>query len=435
MVNDRLALAARPTLSAWIGEYDEIEREYRDSLAAQGVDFAPSRRGEAEIEAAKDRLRAKGACFRNGGASIATGPLSSACRACSNDLGSKTFVLSMRCNRDCYFCFNANQDGEPGRPSPGEAWRDEWSEFAASCERVTHVGLSGGEPLLHKRESVEFVRTVRDACPDAHVRLYTAGDFLDEPILEELRDAGLRELRMSIKLDVLDADASDGIVEAAVGKLALAQRFVPDVLVEMPAIPGTGEAMRRLLDRLDGIGTFGVNLLEFGFPMSDWSAFRERGFEVRNPPFAIPYDYSYPGGLPIDGSELLCLELLEYAIDRGLSIGVHYCSLENKIRGQVYRQNAAVRPVPALYELDADDFFYKAAKVFDGDVPLARRRLAALGVPFALDEQDGSLLFHPGRLAALEDEPVLPALSYNVGERSENGCALRELKLEIAKRG
>lgn len=435
MVNDRIALASRPTLSAWIEEYAEIEREYRDSLAVRGVDFAPSRRGEAEIEAAKDRLRAKGARFRNGGASIATGPLSSACRACSNDLGSRTFVLSLRCNRDCYFCFNANQEEGPGRSSSVGAWRDEWDEFAASCERVTHVGLSGGEPLLHKRESVEFVRTVRDAFPDAHVRLYTAGDFLDEPILADLRDAGLRELRMSIKLDVLDIDASEGILEAAAGKLALAQRFIPDVLVEMPAIPGTGKAMRRLLDRLDGIGAFGINLLEFGFPMSDWSAFRDRGFEVRNPPFATPYDYSYPGGLPIDGSELLCLELLEYAIDRGLAIGVHYCSLENKNRGQVYRQNAAVRPDPALYELDPDDFFYKVAKVFDGDVPLVRRKLAALGAPFALDEQDGGLLFHPDCLAALEDEPVLPVLSYNVGERSENGCALRELKLEIAKRG
>ncbi len=68
------------------------------------------------------------------------------------------------------------------------------------------------------------------------------------------------------------------------------------------------------------------------------------------------------------------MELLEYALDEGLSLGVHYCSLENKNRGQVFRQNAEVPLDPMLYKLDEEDFFYKTLKVFDGDVAVVRER-------------------------------------------------------------
>lgn len=420
---------ARPTLRAWVDEYAAIERECFEELAKSGIDFAPADRYDAETREAKRRLRDKGATFRNGDASISTGALSSACVACTGDLRSKTFVLSLQCNRDCYFCFNVNQgDGE--RCPLNEAWRSDVDEFDAACGGLTHAGLTGGEPLLHREEAVEFVRHVRDKRPDAHVRIYTAGDFLDEATLEELRDAGLDELRMSIKLDVLDVDRADGIIDDAIETLARANRFIPQVMVEMPVIPGTGEPMRRLLERLDGIGAFGINLLEFGYPIGDWSEFRKRGFQVRNPPFSVVYDYTYPAGLPIDGSELLCLELLEFAIDRGLALGVHYCSLENKNRGQVFGQNAVCRLDPELYELDGDDFFYKTAKVFDGDVAPVRERFDAEGVPYEVDEQDGSLSFHPSHLPAIEDLPVLPALSCNVVEQKEEWYAIRELKLE-----
>lgn len=427
-------LKARPTLQAWIDEYAAIEREYRDALQNRGVEFAAEHASEVAAREMRERLRAKGALFRNAGASVSTGALSSACLACSDGLGSKTFVLSLACNRSCYFCFNANQEAFEESSGSVGPWRREVDDFAAMCGNVTHVGLTGGEPLLHPREAVAFVRHVRSRHPKAHIRLYTAGDFLDEGILAELRDAGLDELRMSVKLDVLDMGRADEIVDKAVGALSLAKLFVPDVMIEMPAIPGTTEPMRRLLVRLDELGAFGVNLLEFGFPLSDWSEFARRGFKAKNPPFPVTYDYSYPGGLPIEGSEVLCLELLEFALDEGLSLGVHYCSLENKNRGQVFRQNAVVELDQGLYELDREDFFYKCAKVFDSDVAPTRERLASEGLPFAQDEQEGSLQFHPSVLDMLGDLPVLPALSYNVVERAGGGFAVRELKLEPIER-
>ena len=95
------AIAVRPTLAAWLSEYDAIQREYIDSLAGFGVDFASRDADLTQRQALLKQLRSQGARFRNGGASISTGPLSSACVACADDPGSRTFYLSLACNRDC----------------------------------------------------------------------------------------------------------------------------------------------------------------------------------------------------------------------------------------------------------------------------------------------------------------------------------------------
>ena len=112
------------------------------------------------------------------------------------------------------------------------------------------------------------------------------------------------------------------------------------------------------------------------------------------------YDYGYAGCLPLAGSELLCLELLEYALDEGLSLGVHYCSLENKHRDQICVQNGACSVDAGVYERDPHDFFLKTVKAFDGDVSLARRALEACGVgAFSLEDEGLSLAFHPRHIS------------------------------------
>lgn len=423
-------LNARPTLRAWLGEYVDIEADYLAQLAEQGIRIAARDADALAVREAKERLRAKGARFRNGDASIVCGDLSSACAACTGGRGSKTFFLSLACNRQCYFCFNANQADYADHLRCNDSWREEVDAFAAACgDEVTHIGLTGGEPLLHPDEAVAFCAYVHERHPEAHVRLYTAGDFLDESLLIRLRDAGLGELRMSIKLD----DGEDDIDEA-LERLELAKRFIPDVMVEMPAIPGTRDRMRTLMRELDRRGAFGINLLEFCYPLGEWDEFERRGFAVKNPPFPVLYNYGYAGGLPIAGSELLCLELVEFALDEGLSLGVHYCSLENKNRDQICVQNAALSPDGGVYERDPDDFFLKTIKVFDGDAFVAKSVLDACGVAdYALEDEGRSLAFHPRHGAAIQGLSVVVCRSYNVLEESADGWVVRELKLEIAE--
>lgn len=420
------AIAVRPTLAAWLSEYDAIQREYIDSLAGFGVDFASRDADLSQRQALLKQLRSRGARFRNGGAGISTGPLSSACVACADDPGSRTFYLSLACNRDCYFCFNKNQVNYEADRLLKKNWRQEVDEFLEGAVPVTHVALTGGEPLLHVKEALAFFAHVHEAAPQAHLRLYSDGDFLDEGLAKQLADAGLQELRLSVKPD------EPGAFEEAIRRLAMAKQFIPDVMVEMPVAPDMLEDMKGLLLGMNAIGAFGINLLEFGYPMGDWAPFAARGYQIANPPFAIPYEYSYAGGLPVAGSELACLQLLDWAMDQGLELGIHYCSLENKNRMQMHQQNTQARLDGALWLFDDEDFFWKTAKVFDGDMAVTKQLLKAAGVPYQEDPDEESLQFHPRHLPLVAGAGTLPAISFNVLENYPEGIAVRELALRLA---
>lgn len=420
------AIAVRPTLAAWLSEYDAIQREYIDSLAGFGVDFASRDADLPQRQALLKQLRSQGARFRNGGASISTGPLSSACVACADDPGSRTFYLSLACNRDCYFCFNKNQVNYEADRLLKKNWCQEVDEFLEGAVPVTHVALTGGEPLLHVQEALAFFAHVHEAAPQAHLRLYSDGDFLDEGLARQLADAGLQELRLSVKPD------EPGAFEEAIRRLAMAKQFIPDVMVEMPVAPDMLEEMKGLLLGMNAIGAFGINLLEFGYPMGDWAPFAARGYQIANPPFAIPYEYSYAGGLPVAGSELACLQLLDWAMDQGLEMGIHYCSLENKNRMQMHQQNTQARLDGALWLFDDEDFFWKTAKVFDGDMAVTKQLLKAAGVPYQEDPDEESLQFHPRHLPLVAGAGTLPAISFNVLENYPEGIAVRELALRLA---
>lgn len=417
------AVLQRPTLLQWLDEYAFIESDYLNQLHAYGIDFAPRDYDLAERERIKKRLREKGARFMNDDASISSGQLSGACVACASDPGSKTFYLSLACNRKCYFCFNENQEGYKEGLCLKSDWRRELEEFIEQTEHVSYIALTGGEPLLYPDETIAFFEYAHSRIPSAELRLYTDGDFLDEETARRLAQAGLNEVRISVKPD--DPDA----FEEAARRLETAAQFIERVMVEMPVEPGMVDRMDAFLDRMEKIGAFGINLLELGYPMGDWAPFAQRGLRVANPPFAIPYDYSYAGGLPVSGSELACLQILEHAMDHGLSLGVHYCSLENKNRMQICQMNSAGELDADLWEWDRGNFFWKTVKVFDGDVAPVSEALTAAGIPFAEDSQEASLQFHPAHLSLIEGLGAIPALSLNILKPCDGEMAVREVAL------
>ncbi|MEX6039645.1 radical SAM protein [Providencia hangzhouensis] len=84
--------------------------------------------------------------------------------------------------------------------------RDAIGEVDAIAEQgypLTHIALTGGEPLLFRQESIAFFQAVQQKLPLAHSRLYTAGDRLDRSTALALAKAGLQEIRFSIKIDDL----------------------------------------------------------------------------------------------------------------------------------------------------------------------------------------------------------------------------------------
>jgi pyruvate formate-lyase activating enzyme-like uncharacterized protein len=404
--------------------YDRIEAEYIAGLEAQGVHFASACTDEAAKAAAIVSLQERGARVRNGGASISVNNLSSACVACTGDRGSKTFLLSLLCDRQCYFCFNPNQLNYAEQRCGLSNWQAELDEYSALNAPVSHIALTGGEPLVHAEETVSFFETVRARYPAAHTRLYTTGDRLDTVLLEALAKAELTEIRFSVKID----DPPDALAQT-LRHIVLARDYIPQVMVEMPAIPGTGQEMRSLLDTLDGLGIYGINLLEFCFPRHNWPEFESRGFRVKNPPFPVLYEYGYAGGLPIAGSEELSLELLSYALDQGMRMGLHYCSLENKHCDEVYQLNVPYATAFASYLLDPEDFFLKTVVAFGEDAQRLELELLRTGVPYERDPEDDAVQFNPQYFERFLDLDLRMYCSYNVVAMRDGEAVLRELKL------
>lgn len=492
-----------PTLQAWLDEYRAIADEYLDAIRETGVVFGEPYAWQPATEELLSRLREKGAFLRNGCASIVSGPISEACIACSSSLDDKTFLFSVKCHRNCYFCFNPNQDDYELRLHEDADWRTEMNELAQSGRTMTHIALTGGEPLLRPDETIAFFSEARRLWPQVHTRLYTTGDQLSEPLLEALVEAGMNEIRFSVKPDDAPAEhertmnnlrmastyaavlreqhdackneagknndtalaaTADAIEPSAAdlarlsstyaGNLSAGQSITDpqhrtrtlDVMVEMPVLPDSFDEMRILLDELEDMGAFGINLLEFCYPFNNWHEFAVRGFTIKNPPYPVMYDYDYAGSLPIEGSEEVCLRLIEYALDAGMNLGVHYCSLENKHRSQVHGQNHSTKINHPCYKMDADDFFYKTVKVFGRDVPPVRAflersitgpALVLGGRSWDYDEEDDCLSFHPRHLKAVIAADlrskgglaVEPVTSVNILEWHNGSAVLRELAL------
>ncbi len=117
--------------------------------------------------------------------------------------GSHTTFLSLKMPPRLLLCFNPNQENYHEFQ---EEMRDAIGEVDAIAEQgypLTHIALTGGEPLLFRQESIAFFQAVQQKLPLAHSRLYTAGDPLDRNTALALAKAGLQETALVSKLMIL----------------------------------------------------------------------------------------------------------------------------------------------------------------------------------------------------------------------------------------
>ena len=414
-------------LAAELRAYEEGARQYISTLENMGVKFAEPGVNQAAIDALRDQLREAGAQFKNAGASIVWGWQSKACVECTGNNGSETFSTTFRCHRNCYFCFNYNVADYRKFVREGCPWREglEDAERRYGHDGLAVLGLTGGEPLLVLDDSIELLEDARRRFPSAHKRMYTSGDLLTEDGAMRLRDAGLDEMRFSVKQDdPLERQ------ERVLAAMEIAKRHIPSLMVEMPIIPNTEERMHELFRRWADIGIDGINLLEFCFPFHSWDEYDKRGFEIRNPPFDVMYDYGYSGGLPVAGSEELCLQLMLWGIQNDMPFGIHYCSLDNKHRSEMRLRNERGANMTPILTFDEGDFFLKCAKVYGDDRDEAFNALTFAGCKnFMPSDDEQSLAFPIKYLSALDGLDVSPAIAYFVLDSDDQGSFVREVAL------
>jgi len=396
----------------------------RTAVHQLGLEFGPDR--SAEIAELKEELAAVTISRRNNGHSLYLNRLSPACRYCNRAEGSTTFILSLACNRECFFCTNRNQQNYEQLRRTTNDVIGQFDRFAAGRQAVQAVALTGGEPLLYPEKCLAFFRHVKAADPGIHTRLYTNGDLATERVLSSLSSC-LDEIRLGLK-----ADASGAFDEEQLdGLLTRCNNHIPQLTVELPVLPDSFPQMAALLDLCNEHGVFSVNLLEFLFPWhhADW--YRKQGYRIKNQPYQVIYNYEYAGGLPVDGSEVEALRCLLYAGYYQLPFGVQYCSLENKLTSQIYQQNKNI--APACTELVSQrDHFLKSVRFLGVDADTAYRLLKTHGVDrFIWDTEYKMLECHPDDLHHLRGGDISEAaLTYAVAERTEGHTIIREVHLE-----
>lgn len=405
-------------LAAYVAQYDDIREDYQRDLTAFGVPFS-----EQDDEALIRFLAhlPKDIQADNDGKSIFYGQRSPACEACRQGKESVTFYISLQCHHNCFYCFNPNQEQYEEYKQKQIDVVGQLRHLHELGRRLSYIALSGGEPLLFPERCVEVFNVARQLYPKAHLRLYTSGDLLTESMSEQLAQAGLDEIRISIKPEAVAAEQ-----EKTMTGIRLALQHIPVVMVEMPVFPQKLSWMKELLLQLDDMGVKGINLLELCFPFVHADAFCKRGYRLKQPVARVVYDYWYAGGAAIAGSEADALALVKYAADQKLQLSVHYCSLENKHTAQIYEQNQAAAEDDFLF-FSSRDFFLKTAKCFGKDAEIV---MEVLGCEQYREIPQG-VEFSVRHLSKLPDD-VQVGIASHVIERRDDGMYLRELMVEPA---
>lgn len=248
------------------------------------------------------------------------------CAQCLKGQGSN-LCLTTLCTRECFFCFNPKPRAE-GLSVHGKAVSDE-SEIAGILAEhdVASVGLSGGEPLLDPERTLRIVRLLRQRFGKGlRLDLYTNGDLFTEELLGRLREAGVNGLRINLVANGYDLTP----VKMALGK-------IKDVTVEIPAIPGHRESLKRLVRELDEAGAGHLILHELFASAQNIDALIKRGCE------AAPGEYDKLTWSGVAESGELALEIMRYAQDNAKKLSVYYCSCATQ---QWIAENALNRARP-----------------------------------------------------------------------------------------
>jgi len=422
---DTLSRIKNPVFAEYAATYLSIYSDFLHQVQATGI-LVDDQEYEAETTVITGRLKENGAKFRNDGRSIYINAISPACVACKKGVGSATFFVSLKCHRNCYYCFNPNQVDYEHFQHEKRNLVEELTQIKTLGQRMSHLAITGGEPLLHKQEILDCFRFASEIFPETYLRLYTCGDQADRETLQELKDAGLDEIRFSIRMHDLEKGH-----QHTLERIADACDFISTVMVEMPVLPGAEETMKEILLALDELEIHSINLLELCYPFLNAEEFNRRSFKISKRPYQTLYNYWYAGGVPIAKSELACLSLLEFAIDQDLCMGIHYCSLENKLTGQNYQQNHG-KSAPETAYFSERDYLYKSAKVFGRDISRVKRRLQRNGYRASVRNRKHDYLeFHVSEIPSLIGMNVEIGLSTSTLETRSDGAYARELKVDL----
>lgn len=238
--------------------------------------------------------------------------ISKGCQICGSGKWSCLFITN-QCNASCFYC-PARQDQDE-LPSTQGLQFDHPTDYAQYVKHFGFKGVSfsGGEPLLFFDRTLEYLKAVRKICgSDIYIWMYTNGILADPEKLQKLAEEGLDEIRFDIGATAYNLD-----------KVRLAKGLIPVVSIEIPAVPEEKEKLLRLLPQMVEAGVHHLNLHQMRLTPYNADKVVKRGYTIINAEKPIVME-----------SELTALEIIQYAKEQDLKLGINYCSFHYKNRFQ-----------------------------------------------------------------------------------------------------
>ncbi len=238
--------------------------------------------------------------------------ISKGCQICGEGSWSCLFITG-KCNANCFYCPAPQHEDEPPE-SQGITFHTP----EAYAEYINHFGFkgvsfSGGEPLLVKERVIQYLRVIRSySNPGIYTWMYTNGILATGKIFHELADKGLNEVRFDI-----------GATDYELNAIKKAKNIIPNITIEIPAIPEEKERLMKLLPDMVHAGVTNLNLHQLRLTHHNASKM-------------LKHNYTYiPAERPIVlESELAALEIMAFAKKADIPIGINYCSFFFKYRFQ-----------------------------------------------------------------------------------------------------
>lgn len=262
--------------------------------------------------------------------------VSPGCRLCGEGHWSCLFVNNI-CNCNCFYCPTPQVDTLV--PETQGMTFDNPENYIGYIKKFGFkgVGLSGGEPLLTFDTTLDFLSKIKKEFGDSvYVWMYTNGTLLDKEKVIKLAEAGLDEIRFDLSA-----------TEYNTKKLKLALGEIPNVTVEIPAIPEDMELLKKVVVELDSLGVNYLNLHQMRLTPHNFKNLFHRN-----------YTFLHGQKVTVLESELTALKIINFVFQQGLKLAVNYCSFHYKNHYQkvAFRKKTAVFVSNGQEEINPNGF-------------------------------------------------------------------------------
>ena len=275
-------------------------------------------------------MRLQGNCGEYG---CWVGELAQGCKLCKKGLKSVLFITGL-CLEHCYYCpISFERRGKDVTLINDLRVRDDTDILLeVLSSRSRGIGITGGDPLLKFDKLIRYIKLLKEFFgKEFHIHLYTTGLTLNDERLNRLVDAGLDEIRFHIT-----GNHSWQALERALD-------YSIDVGIENPVIPDDFDRLKEIILKGFKLGVKFINMNELEFSESNYDKLLMRGMRSRS------------DSVGAIGSEDTALRIMEWIIDEGININLHYCPARFKDKYQ-FRLRLSLRAKTTLrtYETLSD---------------------------------------------------------------------------------